>query len=145
MALNDAQVKKAEVTGKQYKLADGKGMYLMVTAKGAKSWRMDYRFNGKRKTLTLGLYPDVSLKIARARTQEARELIDAGIDPSAAKKAAQRRTINKPMENISPGEWLARVLQVDATSNSLPELIRLLRGYADYLEALQREVNHGTE
>ncbi len=127
-ALNDLAVKKAKVTGKPYKLADGRGMYLMVTAKGAKSWRLDYRFNGKQKTLTLGLYPDVSLAKARAKTQEARELIADGIDPAQIRQSVKRNHH-----------------QVDAVSKTLPKIIRLLRGCADNLDVLLKEANHGIE
>ena len=56
---------KVPVDKKQLKLFDGGGLYLLVTAKGGKYWRLDYRFNGKRKTLALGVYPDVSLSDAR--------------------------------------------------------------------------------
>ena len=63
-------------------------MYLLVNAAG-KYWRFDYRFLGKRKTLALGVYPDVSLAKARTRRQEARELLAEGIDPGAAKRDAK--------------------------------------------------------
>jgi hypothetical protein len=61
---------------------------LLVKAAG-KYWRFDYSFLGKRKTLALGVYPDVSLAKARARRQEARELLADGIDPGAAKRDAK--------------------------------------------------------
>jgi len=48
------------------KLSDEKGLYLLVTAAGGKLWRLDYRFESKRKTLALGSYPEISLKEARA-------------------------------------------------------------------------------
>jgi hypothetical protein len=60
-------------------------MYLLVTAAG-KYWRINYRFNEKRKTLALGVYPTVSLAEARKRREKARELLSKGIDPNAAKR-----------------------------------------------------------
>ena len=67
---------KVPVDKKQLKLFDGGGLYLLVTAKGGKYWRLDYRFNGKRKTLALGVYPDVSLSDARVYgMQSGRSLI----------------------------------------------------------------------
>ena len=72
MNLTDIAVKQAKA--KPYKFSDGEGMYLLVTPKGQKWWRFDYRLNGKRYTLSLGVYDDVSLKTARERRREAREL-----------------------------------------------------------------------
>jgi len=57
MALTELEVRKAKASEKPKKLADGGGMYLLVQTSGTKCWRMDYRFEGKRKTLALGVYP----------------------------------------------------------------------------------------
>ena len=67
-------INNAKPTDKPFKLSDERGMYLLVNATG-KYWRMDYRFNGKRKTLALGIYPDVSLAAAREKREQARQLI----------------------------------------------------------------------
>lgn len=85
--LTDRKVQSAkfEKFGKRTKLSDGAGLYLDVQPSG-KYWRMKYRFDGKEKTLALGVYPDVSLKLARERRTKAREQIADGIDPNAAKK-----------------------------------------------------------
>jgi hypothetical protein len=72
--------------GKHYKLSDGAGMYLLVTKAGARYWRFDYRFNGKRRTLALGVYPTVPLSVARERREAARRLLTEGKDPNTAKK-----------------------------------------------------------
>ena len=68
------------------KLFDGGGLYLLVVPKGGRYWRYNYRFYGKQKTLAFGIYPDVSLDKARARHQEARRLLAAGVDPSLKKQ-----------------------------------------------------------
>ncbi len=89
MGLTDTfvkQVKQVKSAGDKH--SDGQGMYLLVNSAG-KYWRFDYRFLGKRKTLALGVYPAVSLAKARARRQEARELLADGIDPGAAKRDAK--------------------------------------------------------
>ena len=65
LALTELEVKKAKASEKPKKLADGGGMYLLVQTSGSKCWRMDYRFEGKRKTLALGVYPDVNMADAR--------------------------------------------------------------------------------
>jgi hypothetical protein len=87
MKLTDINIKKAKSGKKNRKLYDGGGMYLQIESTGGKLWRFDYRFEGKRKTLALGKYPDVSLQDARTRHNEARKQLAQGIDPSAAKKA----------------------------------------------------------
>ncbi len=79
----------AKPKDKPYKLADEKGLYLFVQASGGKLWRFDYRFDGKRKTLALGAYPDVSLAEARNKRDDARKLLANDTDPSETKKAAK--------------------------------------------------------
>jgi len=68
------------------KFSDGGGLYLMVAPTGGRYWRYNYRFNGKQKTLALGVYPYVSLEIARARHRAARHLLAAGTDPSLMRR-----------------------------------------------------------
>lgn len=87
MALTDTFVKNVKHTGASAvdKYADGRAMYLMVNSVG-KYWRMNYRFADKRKTMALGVYPDVGLAKARARREKARELLADGIDPATAKR-----------------------------------------------------------
>ena len=66
-----------------YKLSDEKGLYLLVQTSGGKLWRFDYRFNGKRKTLALGAYPDISLAQAREKRDNARKLLANDTDPDS--------------------------------------------------------------
>ncbi len=84
-------VRNAGAAAKNYKLADGGGLYLFVNTKGARYWRYDYRFAGARKTLALGVYPEVSLKDARERHAGAREMLANNYDPSAQKKLQKLR------------------------------------------------------
>lgn len=90
MSLTDSRIRNAKPTTKPYKLSDSGGMYLLVTPDGARYWRFDYRFAGKRRTLALGVYPTVTLAKARAHQEEARRLLGESKDPGAAKKAAKR-------------------------------------------------------
>ena len=78
MALTELEVKKAKPIDKPKKLADSGGMYLLIQTSGSKCWRMDYRFAGKRKTLAMGVYPDVTLTQARQRREYARKLLANG-------------------------------------------------------------------
>lgn len=87
MSLTDTKVKNAKPLDKEYKLTDGFGMFLRVTSKGSKYWQMAYRFDGKQKIFSIGVYPAVSLSDARQRRDEARRLLAQGIDPNAKKHA----------------------------------------------------------
>ncbi len=86
--LTDTAIRRAKPEPKARKLFDERGLYLIVTPGGGKWWRFKYRFHGTEKLLALGVYPDVSLKDARERRDEARRKIAAGIDPAAEKKQA---------------------------------------------------------
>lgn len=90
MPLTDTRIRNAKPTSKPYKLSDGGGMYLLVKPDGARYWRFDYRFAGKRRTLALGIYPSVSLSNARSRREDARALLAKDMDPAMAKKATKR-------------------------------------------------------
>ena len=85
--LTDQLVDQAEARSKQYKMADGGGLFLLIRPDGAKYWRVGYRFAGKQNTLSLGVYPDVTLNDARIRRDDARKLLADGIDPSVARRA----------------------------------------------------------
>jgi len=84
--LTDLAVRNAKPRGKPYKLADSGGLYLLVTAKGHRYWRFDFRYGGKRSTLALGVYPEVSLSEARTKRDEAKQLLREGTN-----RAVQRR------------------------------------------------------
>lgn len=109
MALSDTFARQVRHSGKAAgdKHTDGDGLYLLVKAAG-KYWRMNYRFQGKYKTLALGVYPDVSLVAARRARDEARVLLAAGADPSAAKqeqKVATLRAAAATFESVAR-DWL---------------------------------------
>src|SRR5262245_8235873 len=108
MALTDTHVRNAKPKARAYKLGDGRGMYLLVRPDGARYWRLDYRFAGKRRTLALGVYPTTTLAVARARREDARLLLAQGTDPSAAKKAKKRAALhaNETTFEIIAREWL---------------------------------------
>lgn len=93
MPLNDVAVRQAKPTEKARKLADERGMYLLIQPTGGKLWRLDYRFEGKRKTLALGSYPDVSLAEARKARDRARELLAVGTDPASAKRESKQARV----------------------------------------------------
>jgi len=90
--LTDKAIRNAIAADKDYKLSDSGGLYLFVTAKGHKSWRLKYRFDGKERRLVFGAYPDVSLADARSLRDEARKLLREGRDPAV--EARKRKLVN---------------------------------------------------
>ncbi len=89
MALTDTAIRQAKPGAKERKLADEKGLYLLLTPSGSKLWRLKYRLDGKEKKLALGSYPEVGLKDARAKRDAARKAAQAGSDPAIAKREAR--------------------------------------------------------
>lgn len=112
MALTDIAIRKLQHSGKAAgdKHADGQGMYLLVKASG-KYWRLNYRFEGKHKTLALGVYPEVSLAGARAARAEARAQLAQGIDPMQSKQESRRETETSVAHTFREvaEEWLAKL------------------------------------
>jgi len=86
MRLSTAKIQNATAQKKTVRLFDGRGLYLEIAPTGSRWWRFKYRFAGKEKRISLGVYPDVGLKKARDRRDEMRKLVADGIDPSAARK-----------------------------------------------------------
>ena len=103
--LSETQVRNAKPRDKNYKLIDGFGLFLLVTPTNGKLWRLDYRFQEKRNTLALGVYPAISLADARQRREEARQLIANGVDPIANKKAQKTARVQA---NANSFEVIAR-------------------------------------
>ena len=128
MALTDTFVKNVKHTGATAvdKYTDGRAMYLMVNAAG-KYWRMNYRFADKRKTLALGVYPDVGLAKARARREKAREQLADGIDPATARreeKQAQADAAANTFEAVARA-WLNKTAskRADVTQSRVTTLL----------------------
>ncbi len=110
MPLSDTAIKNAKPRNdKPYKLPDEKGLYLLITASGGKWWRFDYRFDGKRKTLSMGVYPETTLKGARTKRDEARKLLAAGADPGETRKAMKAaQTTDAETFEVVAREWFAK-------------------------------------
>lgn len=101
MPLTDSRIRQAAARDSEWKLFDGKGLYLAVTPAGSKLWRLKYRLNGKEKKLSIGPYPEVSLKEARQRRTDARRQVDSGIDPSLVKQAEKRAAVMGANNNFA--------------------------------------------
>lgn len=110
MALTDLQVKNAKPTIKSFKLSDGGGLFMLVHTNGGRYWRLAYRFDGKQKTLALGVYPDVSLADARERREQARKLLANDTDPGEVKQEQKARiaALSEHSFEIIAREWFAK-------------------------------------
>lgn len=93
MPLNEFTIKNAKPLAKAYKLSDEKSLFLLVHPNGSKYWRLKYYFAGKEKLLALGVYPEISLKTARDKRDEARRLLNDNIDPGLARQTSKYATI----------------------------------------------------
>src|SRR6185312_8698434 len=89
MKLTDMKCRNARGSERPYKMADGGGLYLYVAKNGARLWRLDYCFDAKRQTMSLGPYPDVSLVQAREAREGARTQLRAGLNPMEERKVAR--------------------------------------------------------
>lgn len=122
--LSDLAVRAAKPGEKPFKVTDGQGLYLLVNPNGSRWWRWDYRRpEGNRNTLSLGVYPDVSLKQARERRDEARRLLADGIDPGA-KRQAEKIAQSDSFEAVAR-EWFAKFSPNWAPSHSSKIITRL--------------------
>jgi integrase len=126
MPLTDAQIRKAKPADKPYKLADEKALYVLVTSVG-KYWRMDYRYGGRRKTLALGVYPDVGLARAREKRDEARKHLADGTDPGELKKATKTQQAEQAANSFEAvaREWYAKAYAGKAESTRVKTMARL--------------------
>ncbi|HIJ22756.1 MAG TPA: tyrosine-type recombinase/integrase [Gammaproteobacteria bacterium] len=137
MATSDIAIKKAKPREKQYKITDEKGMYCVITPSGGKLWRLDYRFNGKRKTLSLGKYPEISLQDAREDRDKARKQIAKGIDPSEIKKIDKVADAGKDTFEAIAREWHTRNTAKWANSHTVTIIARLEQNLFPYVGTMK--------
>jgi integrase len=126
--LTDVQVKNAKPRDKDYKLADGYGLVLLVKKTGGKLWHFNYTFDGKQLLLSLGTYPEISLAEARQRREDARKLLAHGISPGDARKA-EKQSQTQQVETFEAiaWEWYNRQLPVWAATHAATVISRLKR------------------
>src|SRR5271169_267180 len=119
LKLTDTAIRNVKPDKKPLRLFDGDGLYLEVSPSGGKWWRFKYRFAGKEKRLSLGVYPDVDLKGARKRTGAARQLLTDGIDPSENRKAikASREERAANSFEVVAREWVAKQMPIWAKNH----------------------------
>ena len=113
MPLTDTAIKALKPKSKSYREFDSGGLYLEIAPSGGKWWRLKYRFQGKEKRISLGVYPAIGLKDARARRDEAKELLAKGVDPGERKKeekaAVEAATLDASLTfEVVAREWYAK-------------------------------------
>lgn len=154
MALSDTAIRSAKPSEKPRKLFDERGLFLLVQPSGGKLWRLKYRYLGKEKKLSLGRYPDISLKVARERRDEARTLLANGADPArvkaelasevqeaaantfatiASEYVAKIEKEGRAAVTIKKTRWLLSLLEADLGSRPITEI-----SPAELLHALQK-------
>ena len=131
MALTDTAVRNAQPRETPYKLTDGDGLTLLINSDGSKWWRLRYRIGGREKMLSLGVYPDVGLKRARERRDDARRQIADGVDPSSKRQAEKAGRANT--FELVGREWLQLQAGSIKASTHERELSQLERFVFPYL------------
>lgn len=127
MPLTDTAIRTAKPGDKPYKLADEKGLFLLINPNGSKWWRLKFRVAGKEKLLSFGTYPDVGLKEARSKRDEARKLLADGVDPGETRKAqkAARSELAANSFEVIAREWLEGQKTVVTAGQHAKTLARL--------------------
>ena len=159
MALSNFSVENAKPSAKPVEFSDGDGLYLVVQPNGSKLWRLKYSFHGKERSLSMGIYPAVSLADARARRDEAKKLLAHDVDPSVQKKldrlageAASRNTFGLVAEEyvanlrlrgraeitVAKNRWLLLELAAPIANRPIAEITA-----AEILDLLKRVERSG--
>jgi len=125
--LTELSIKQYKSKKKQYKVFDGGGMFLLVHPNGSKYWRMNFKFEGKSKLLSLGVWPEISLRAARERRFEAKKKVREGINPIEENREIKKLKIEAIKENRS---------RIDENTNSFQKIA---------IEWYKRQTNHWTE
>ncbi len=133
MPLSDITIRNAKPSAKPVRLYDNGGLYLEVSPAGGKLWRLKYRFEGRENRLALGVYSAVGLKDARAKRDEARKQLAAGVDPSAARKQA-KAAVAEGFEAVAR-EWYGKHAPRWVPGHSSKVLRRLERDVFPWLGA----------
>ncbi|MDN5863976.1 MAG: integrase arm-type DNA-binding domain-containing protein [Gammaproteobacteria bacterium] len=133
MPLTDTAIRNAQPSAKPRKLSDARGLYLLLNPNGSRWWRFRYRWQGKQKQLSLGVYPDVGLAEARKRRDELRRQVAEGIDPGEQRKAAKARKAGAGSFEAVAREWFEKHKPTWAASHSEKIIRRLERDVFPWL------------
>lgn len=133
--LTEPKLKAAKSKDKEYKLFDGGGLYLLIRPTGKKYWKYKYRFHGKEKKLSIGVYPEIGLKQARQIHTQAKELLAQNIDPSLYKQREKERQVHIAINTFSAltSEWLEVKKKEQAQSTAKRTEALLAKDITPYL------------
>ena len=130
--LTDTKIKTAKPKEKDYKLFDGGGLFLLVTKRNTKLWRLKYKFDGKEKLLALGAYPEISLSKARELREINKKLLADGINPSAAKQEIKELQHKENTKHLNTFKTIAlQRLEKIKEDISEPHYKGTLRGFVN--------------
>jgi integrase len=135
MPLNDTAIRNAKSGDKPRKLADERGLFLLINPNGSKLWRLKYRFDGKEKALALGAYPEITLSRARDLREDARRKIANGVDPSAERQQAKAIETGANTFGFIAEEWFERQRDEWTEGHATTVRSRLDRDVLPYLAA----------
>ncbi|MGJ0314398.1 tyrosine-type recombinase/integrase [Aliarcobacter cryaerophilus] len=128
--LTELEIKKAEIKDKDYNLSDGDGLYFIVRKNGSKFFRLDFRYGGKRLSMSLGTYPKISLKEARDKKDECKKLLSENINPISEKR------VKKSSESLTLVMIIDEWLELRAKSSSeatVTQNRRMLKNITNWL------------
>ena len=153
MPLSDTAIRKAKGRDRPYRMSDERGLYLLVQPDGARWWRLDFSLKGKRRTMSLGVYPDVELADARKERDRIRKLIKVGIDPvkqrqtGAGEAGASFKAVALMWFEANRHDWASKTFEVkkrrfeqhifpeighqDIRTIEPPEMLRVIRKIED--------------
>ncbi|OFA33332.1 hypothetical protein BAE46_01060 [Glaciecola punicea] len=132
MALTNMAILNAKPDVKDYKLSDGKSLHLLVKKSGSKYWRWSYRYDGKQKTLAIGVYPEVSIKVARDKVDRLRVVLSDGLDPSQYVNDIKKKHIAASYKGMSVSDALSMFFKeycVDKDDKSIRGIDGLIRNW----------------
>lgn len=139
MPLTDTAIRNTKPSDKPVRMFDGGGLYLEVAPSGGKWWRYKYRFEGKEKRLSLGVYPEVGLKEARIRHADMRKLLAHGTDPGATRKALKAAGLDNSsacFEAVAREWWASHMASKAATHKD-----KVIRRFELYLHARNNSIH----
>ena len=127
MAVTDTTFRNAKPRAKPYKIYAGDGLFMLISPQGGKWWRFKYRVGGKEKKISLGIYPEIGLKMARERCAQARRDMDNGIDPALNRKALKFAPADDASNSfeVVAREWVNKRSAIWAESHSTKIIRRL--------------------
>ncbi|MCT7469198.1 tyrosine-type recombinase/integrase [Aliarcobacter cryaerophilus] len=126
--LTDKEIKASKAKEKEYKLSDGQSLYLVVKTNGTKFFRYDFTFEKKRKSMSFGIYPDISLAEARSLKDKAKELLKQNINPIVEKNSSNNVDETNIFKNIAE-KWLSR-MKNDWVDNTFIKAVNVLENHA---------------